>query len=43
MLLLIYLQDMMLSYLFDETHALHTLHMQTIEDRDLLETFPIGL
>jgi erythromycin esterase len=32
------------AFLFiDETHALHPLHMQTIKDEDLPETFPTGL
>jgi erythromycin esterase len=32
------------AFLFiDETHALHPLHMQTIKDEDLPETFPMGL
>ena len=32
------------AFLFnDETHALHPLHMQTIKDLDLPETFPTGL
>jgi erythromycin esterase len=32
------------AFLFiDETHALHPMHMQTIKDEDLPETFPTGL
>ncbi|HET7642480.1 MAG TPA: erythromycin esterase family protein, partial [Nitrososphaeraceae archaeon] len=32
------------AFLFiDETHALHPLHMKTIKDEDLPETFPTGL
>jgi erythromycin esterase len=32
------------AFLFiDETHALHPLHMPTINDKDLPETFPTGL
>lgn len=32
------------AFLFiDETHALNPLHMQTIEDKDLPETFPTGV
>ena len=32
------------AFLFiDETHALHPLHMQTIKDEDLTETFTTGL
>jgi hypothetical protein len=34
---------MMLFYFIDETHASHHLHMQTIKDENLPETFPTGL